>query len=150
MFGSLPVTGMDFAPLLDPLHIGGVAEVVSIAGFPQPTPLTGGFAGPATFRSQTEKLTAGVMNVWSKTSFAAAALALVVLGTHRLPSGKKTRPSNQSKNRPGRREKTKKEEKFYSEAWKKTTPKKTEFSNRQLFSTFIPPLTPGKIRVAVS
>jgi hypothetical protein len=95
---------MGFAPLLDPFHVLGVAEVISVAWLAQPAPLTGGFAGLATSRSQTEKLTTGIMNVSSKTCLAAAAFASIVLGTHRLPSGKKTGPPNQSKNSPGRRE----------------------------------------------
>ena len=111
---------MGFTPLLDPFHVLGVAEVISVAWFAQPAPLTGGFAGLATSRSQTEKLTTGIMNVRSKTCLAAAAFASVMLGTHRLPSRKKTGPSNQSKNSPGRREKTKKEEKFRAEARRKS------------------------------
>ncbi len=118
---------MVFTPLLDPLHVLGVAEVISVAWLSQPAPLTLGFAGPATFRSQTENLTAGVMNVWSKTSFAAAALALVVLGPHRLPSGKKTRPSYQSKNRPGRREKTRRKKSFTAKLGRKRRRRKRNF-----------------------
>ena len=92
---------MGFAPLSDPLHVLGVAEVISIAWFAQPAPLTGSFAGLATSRSQTENLTAGIMNVGGEKGFAAAALASIVLGTHRSPSAKKTDPSKQSKNRSG-------------------------------------------------
>jgi hypothetical protein len=118
---------MGFAPSLDPLHVLSVAEVISVACFSQPAPLTGGFAGPATSRSQTEKLTAGIMNVRSKNYFAAAALASVELGTHGPPSGKKTRPANQSKNSPGRREKKTKEEKFSRRISKKIRGKKKQF-----------------------
>jgi hypothetical protein len=115
---------MGFAPLPDPFHVLGVAEVISIAWFSQPAPLTGGLAGPATIRSQAEKLTAGIMNVRSEKCFAAAALASVRFATHRARNGKKTKPSNQSKNASGRREKTKKEEKFSRRILKKIRGKK--------------------------
>jgi hypothetical protein len=115
---------MRFAPLLDPLHVLGVVEVISTAWFSQPAPLTGGFACLATIRSRTEKLTTGIMNIGSEKHFAAAALASVVLGTHRLPSGKKTGPSDQSKTSPGSREKVKKEENFSRRILKKIRGKK--------------------------
>jgi hypothetical protein len=88
---------MGFAPLPDPLHVLGIAEVISIAGFSQPAPLTGGLAGPAAIRSQTEKLTTGIVNVRSEKCLAAATLASLWIETHRPPNGKKTTPSNQSK-----------------------------------------------------
>jgi hypothetical protein len=88
---------MGFAPLPDPLHVLSVAEVISIAWFSEPAPLTGSFAGLAAIRSQTEKLTARIMNVRSEKGLTAATPASIGLGTHRPPNGKKTQPSNQSK-----------------------------------------------------
>ena len=119
---------MGFAPLLDPLHVLSVAEVISVGWFSQPAPLTGGFAGAATSGSQTEKLTVGIMNVGSEKYFAAAALASVELGTHRPPSGKKIRPANQSKNGPGRRGKEGRRKKsFRAESPRKSERRKTNF-----------------------
>ena len=124
-FGWLPIARVSFAPLADPLHVLGVAEVISIAWLSQPAPLTGGFAGLATIRSRTETLTAGIMNIGSKKCFAAVALASGVLGNHRLPSGKKTEPFDQSKTSQERRKKTKKEENFSRRILKKIRGKKT-------------------------
>jgi hypothetical protein len=133
---------MGFAPSLDPLHVLSVAEVISVACFSQPAPLTGGFAGPATSRSQTEKLTAGIMNVGNEKYFAAAALASVVLGTHRPPSGKKTGPTNQSKNSSGRREENEEGRKVFAQNLEENQREEKTISNRRFSPAIIPPLTP--------
>lgn len=70
---------------------------------------------------------ARIMRVGPEEYFAAAALATAVLGTHRAPSGKKTKPSNQLKSAPGRREKWKKEEKFRRGILKKIHGRKRNF-----------------------
>ena len=86
---------MSLSPLLDPFHIGLVAEVIFVRWLSEPAPLAPGFAGPTTFGGQAEKLSAGIMNVGSEENLAASAFASVALGTHRLKIGKKKQPANQ-------------------------------------------------------
>ena len=106
---------MSFAPLSDPLHVDSVAEVFSIAWLAQPAPLTVGLAGLAAIRCATEQLSAKIMRARREEYFAAAALASVVLGTHRAPSEKKTKPPNQSKSGSGRREKSGRRKKSFGQ-----------------------------------
>jgi hypothetical protein len=87
---------MLLTPPPNPLHMGRVAEVVSIVRFVQPAPLAGGLAGPATRLRPTEELPVGVMNVGSEECFAAAALASARLELHQAPNGKKTQAFDQS------------------------------------------------------
>ena len=100
------------APGSDSFHVIGIAEVISVARFAQPAPLTGGLAGPATLWGQTVKLAAGIMPVRVEEKIAAAALASFVLGTHHSPSRKNIEAPVQSQIAPPRRTKRKKEEKF--------------------------------------
>jgi hypothetical protein len=86
---------MSLSPLLDPLHIGLVAEVVFVPWFFKPAPLAIRFAGPATIGGHAEQLPAGVMNVGCEENFAASAFVAVALGTHRPKSGKKKQTANQ-------------------------------------------------------
>ena len=132
---------MGVAPLPDPLHVLGVAEVISVAWLAQPSPLTRGFAGLATIRSQTEKLTAGIMNVRTEKCFAAAALASIGLGTHRPPSGKKTEPAKQSKKHPRRREKNEEGRKVFAQNLQEDQREEEIISNQRFSRTIIPPLT---------
>src|SRR6266404_8856349 len=81
------------------------------------------------------------MNVRSKEYLAAATLTSHWIGTHRPPNGKKTEPSHQSKTVQGRREKTKKEEKFSRRILKKNQREEDIISNRRFSRTIIPPLT---------
>jgi hypothetical protein len=71
------------APLPNPLHVVGTAEVISVGGLAQPTPLTGGLAGATTIGRQTVKLAIRVMSVGMEELIAAAALPSLLLGTHR-------------------------------------------------------------------
>jgi hypothetical protein len=87
---------MLLAPLSNPLHVGRVAEVVSIGRLAQPASLAGGLAGPATRLGATEHLPVGIMNVGSEECFAAAALASAWLELHQAPDGKKTQAFDQS------------------------------------------------------
>jgi hypothetical protein len=110
-----------------PLHIGLVAEVISIGRFAQPPALAGGFAGPAAIGGRTELLAGGIMAVGSEEVFAAAALASGVLGCHRDPIRKKTKRPTQSQMARGRRKKIRRKKKFSAEPLKKITGKKTDF-----------------------
>jgi hypothetical protein len=103
---------MGFTPLLHPLRVLSITEVISVSWFSQPAPLAGGFAGAPTSRRQTKQLAAGIMNVGSEEDFAATALAPRELGTHR--SKREEGLTNQSiKKQSGKkRKKGKKEEKF--------------------------------------
>ena len=96
-FGSFPIAGIGFAPLLDPLVVLGVAEVISIGWFLEPAPLTGGLAGTTAIRRRTIKLAIGIVAVRREGDVTAAALSLVVLGAHRAPSRKKIQAPRQSK-----------------------------------------------------
>jgi hypothetical protein len=96
-FGSFPIAGIGFAPLLDPLDVLGVAEVISIGWFLEPAPLTGGLAGTTAIRRRTIKLAIGIVAVRREGDVTAAALSLVVLGAHRAPSRKKIQAPRQSK-----------------------------------------------------
>ena len=82
---------MSLPPLLDPLHVGLVAEVIFVPRFSEPAPLALRFAGTATIRGQAEKLTAGIMDVGREEIFAATALAAVGLEIHRLQKREENR-----------------------------------------------------------
>ena len=80
---------MSLAPLLDPFHMGLVAEVMLVLWFSKPAPLTRSLAGPATIGVRAEKLPVGIMNLRSEENLATSAFASATLGTHRSKSGKK-------------------------------------------------------------
>ena len=129
------------APLSNPLHVVGTAEVILVGGLAQPAPLTGGLAGAATLRRQAVKLALGVMPVGMEELIAAAALASLLLGTHRASSWKKIQPPVQSQTAPPRKNKTKKEEKLSRRKREEHHPEEDGFSKRRFPTTFIPPLT---------
>jgi hypothetical protein len=140
-FGSLPIAGIGFAPLLDPLDVFGVPEVISIGWLLEPAPLTGGLAGAAAIRRRTIELAIGIVAVRREEDVTAAALASVVLGTHRAPNRKKIQPSVQIQTTACGRTKTKKEEKIWLRKREENYPEEHGFSNRQFSTTIIPPLT---------
>ncbi|MPN52211.1 hypothetical protein SDC9_199867 [bioreactor metagenome] len=80
---------MSLAPLLDPLHMGLVAEVMFVLWFSKPAPLTPSLAGPATIGGRAEKLPVGIMRLRREENLATSAFASATLGTHRPKSGKK-------------------------------------------------------------
>ena len=140
-FRSLPIAGVGFAPGSDPFHVFGIAKVISVGGFAQPAPLTGGLAGAATLRRQAVKLALRVMRVGLEEKTAAAALVSFVLGTHRAPSRKKIQAPVQLQTSPPGRTGTKKEEQFSRWKREENQPEENGFSNRHFSTTFIPPLT---------
>jgi hypothetical protein len=116
-----------FAPGLNPLHVVSIPEVISVGPFAQPVPLTGRLAGPPTRGRQTVKLALGIMPVGMEENVAAAALASVGVGTHRVPNSKKIQASVQSETAPAGRKKAKKEEEFSRWKSEEITPKNMDF-----------------------
>lgn len=119
---------MGFAPLLDTFHVLVVAEVFSVGWLTEPPPLTGRFTGATTIRCATENLPSGIMPVRNEERFAAAALASGVLGTHREPSGKKTKPLTESKNGFQQKEKNRRRKKnFHGQLRRKSNRRRRNF-----------------------
>ena len=145
-FGSLPIAGISFAPLLDPLDVLVVAEVISIGWLLEPAPLTGGLAGAAAIRRRTIKLAIGIVAVRCEEDVTAAALSLVVLGAHRAPSRKKIQAPLQSKTALGKIGRTEEGRRVFALEAEENQPEENGISNRHDSTTFIPPLTLGKFR----
>ena len=140
-FGSLPIAGISFAPLLDPLDVLVVAEVISIGWLLEPAPLTGGLAGTTAIRRRTIKLAIGIVAVRREEDVTAAALSLVVLGAHRAPSRKKIQAPLQSKTALGKIGRTEEGRRVFALEAEENQPEENGISNRHDSTTFIPPLT---------
>ena len=141
---AFPVTGIDLAPQLHSPDLIGSAEVVSVAGFAQPSPLTGRLTGLAAGGLGTVVLAIRGACIRKKEVTATTTLASGWRAAHRAPefaavgSGRKSK--NQKEDRPehgmGRRKKS-----FRVKLREENPPQENGISNRRFFSTFIPPLT---------
>ena len=137
-FGSFPIAGIGFAPLLDPLDVLGVAEVISIGWFLEPAPLTGGLAGAAAIRRRTIELAIGIVAVRREEDVTAAALASLVLGTHRAPNRKKNQPPVQIQTTALRKNKNEEGRKVLAQEEGRKSPGRTRIFKPPRFHHFHP------------
>jgi len=99
---------MTLAPEFDAEDLVGSAEVVSVAGFAQPSLLAGGLAGLLTSGLGTIVLAALVTRIGNEKLGATAAFASGLLAAHREPHLKEAQPGRKRKKK--NRKKTKSEE----------------------------------------
>ena len=132
---------MTFAPQSHTLDRSGSAEVVAIPGFVQPTLLTGRLAGVLALRLGTITLASCGSRVRNEKPAAAAAFSSGHRAAHRAPKPAAARFGRKSKKKTPKKNQLKKEEELCAEGREENAPEENGFSNRQLYTTFISPLT---------
>ncbi len=144
--GPFPVARMCLAPLLHSPDLVLPPMIIATETGEPPAALTGHLTGLTTSRRRTETLVMPVAVIREEELPATTTLAPTRFASHRLPSRKnKIRKSNQ-KNESEEEAKRRKKKSFQSESPKKTRTEENRISNRQVSSTFIPPLTTVGIR----
>jgi len=79
---ALPITGMGFAPVLDAVHVLGIAEVVAVLRLAQPSLLPGSFAGPFALWSRAILLALSIPVIGNKQLITVKALTATGFGLH--------------------------------------------------------------------
>jgi hypothetical protein len=106
---------MGLAPLLDPLHVGRPAEVVSVFGLAQPTLLPGSLAGLLALGNRTIPLASPIPVIGHKELLTMQTLAATRFGLHQLesPPVKNGAPRPQVRRRSVQEENGKEEKKRF-------------------------------------
>jgi hypothetical protein len=101
---------MTLAPEFDAQDLVGSAEVVSVAGFAQPSPLAGGLAGLPTSRLGTIVLAGFVTRIGNEKLGATVAFASGLFAAHREPQLREAKSGRKRKKKNRRTRSRKKEE----------------------------------------
>ena len=136
---------MPLAPQLHAPDLLSSAEVVSVAGFTQPPPLAGHLAGLAAGRLGTVVLAIGRACIGKKQLTATTTFASGWRAAHRAPELAATQSGRKSKRRATEHEVGRRKKTLRVKVPEENPPEENGISNRQLYTTFIPPPTPTTI-----
>jgi len=128
-------------PLLNPLHVPLVAEVIVVLGLAAPPPLAGGLAGLATGRLPAVVLPIHVPVIRDKELSATTALASGRSATHAPKEGSNTPPFQPNPPRTKKSQNRRRKKTFQPEFSKKTQAHEAGISDRPSPPAFIPPST---------